>query len=142
MQSSRQYRISLNILGTILVSFLNPNSFLANKIASSNIFGDSQLDLDVAADSIIFENLRNSGVVHHAASEERPYKIDLCEEGEFIVTFDPLDGSSIIDTNFAIGAIFAIWPKGDLFTMTGRDCIASMTGIFGSRTSMLTYDYN
>jgi fructose-1,6-bisphosphatase len=31
--------------------------------------------------------------------------------GEYIVTFDPLDGSSIIDTNGAVGSIFAIWKR-------------------------------
>jgi len=45
------------------------------------------------------------------ASEERPH-LETVGEGEgFYVTFDPLDGSSIIDTNFAIGSIFSIWRK-------------------------------
>ena len=30
---------------------------------------------------------------------------------EYIVTFDPLDGSSIIGTNFSVGSIFGIWPN-------------------------------
>ena len=33
----------------------------------------------------------------------------LCPNGDLIVTFDPLDGSSVIDTNCAVGSIFAIW---------------------------------
>lgn len=53
-------------------------------------------------------------MVHSALSEERSYITQLDDNGKYIVTFDPLDGSSIIDTNFTIGSIFAIWPKGDL----------------------------
>ena len=39
----------------------------------------------------------------------------LNDKGKFIVTFDPLDGSSIIDSNLAIGTIAGIWIKPDDF---------------------------
>jgi len=58
------------------------------------------------------------------------------------VTFDPLDGSSIIDTNFTVGSIFAIWPKGDLTKMTGRDIVGGALALYGSRTNMLVYNAN
>lgn len=70
--------------------------------------------MDVQTDSLIFEALRDTGVVYAALSEERAYVTHLNQDGKYIVTFDPLDGSSIIDTNFTIGSIFAIWPKGEL----------------------------
>jgi len=75
-------------------------------------------------------------------SEERAYITNLCDEGSYIVTFDPLDGSSIIDTNFTIGSIFAIWPKGDLTTMTGRDIVGGALACYGSRTNMIVYNAN
>jgi len=53
-------------------------------------------------------------MVYAGLSEERSYVTHLDDNGKYIVTFDPLDGSSIIDTNFTIGSIFAIWPRGDL----------------------------
>lgn len=56
------------------------------------------------------------------------------------MTFDPLDGSSIIDTNFTIGSIFAIWPRGDLNTMTGRDMVGAALACYGSRTNILIYN--
>jgi sedoheptulose-bisphosphatase len=36
------------------------------------------------------------------------------------VAFDPLDGSSIVDTNFAVGTIFGVWPGDKLQGITGR----------------------
>lgn len=39
----------------------------------------------------------------------------------FCVAFDPLDGSSIVDTNFTVGTIFGVWPGDKLVGVTGRD---------------------
>ena len=85
----------------------------SNKITTANDFGDVQLDFDVQIDSILFEHLKDCGVVYAASSEERPYLTKLNEKGKFLVTFDPLDGSSIIDSNLAIGTIAGIWRKKD-----------------------------
>lgn len=112
----------------------------SNKIQTTNDYGDVQLDQDVQTDSLIFEALRNTGMVHSALSEERSYVTTLDDNGKYIVTFDPLDGSSIIDTNFTIGSIFAIWPKGDLNEMTGRDIVGAALCCYGSRTNILIYN--
>jgi fructose-1,6-bisphosphatase len=45
---------------------------LSNKIDSANEFGEVQLDMDVQTDSLIFEALRDTGVVYAGLSEERP----------------------------------------------------------------------
>ena len=112
----------------------------SNKITTANDFGDTQLDMDVQTDSLIFESLRNSGVVSQGFSEERAYVTQLCDGGKYIVCFDPLDGSSIVDTNFTIGSIFAIFPHGDLKTMTGRDMVGAALALYGSRTNCLIYN--
>lgn len=44
-----------------------------------------------------------------ACSEEVPEPVDMGGSG-FSVAFDPLDGSSIVDTNFSVGTIFGVWP--------------------------------
>jgi len=64
----------------------------------------------MACDAIIFEELKKTGVVSYGLSEERP---ELNELGgkDYIVTFDPLDGSSIIGTNWTVGSIFGVWPS-------------------------------
>lgn len=112
----------------------------SNKIQTTNDYGDVQLDQDVQTDSLIFEALKNTGIVYSGLSEERSYVTHLDDNGKFIVTFDPLDGSSIIDTNFTIGSIFAIWPKGDLNAMTGRDIVGGALALYGSRTNILYYN--
>lgn len=56
---------------------------------------------------------------------------------QFIATFDPLDGSSIIDTNFSVGTIFGIWDVENLIGATGRDLISAGIVVYGSRTTML-----
>ena len=117
----------------------------SNKITTANDFGDVQLDFDVQIDSIIFEALKNSGVVFGAASEERPYLTKLNENGKFIVTFDPLDGSSIIDSNHAIGTIVGIWLKkdgiDDVIGFKARDdMVGACLSCYGSRTNIVLYN--
>ena len=56
----------------------------------------------------------------YACSEEVPEPVDLQGSG-FSVAFDPLDGSSIVDTNFTVGTIFGVWPGDKLTGITGRD---------------------
>jgi sedoheptulose-bisphosphatase len=59
-------------------------------------------------------------VCKYACSEEVPEPVDVGGEG-FCVAFDPLDGSSIVDTNFAVGTIFGVWPGEKLKDITGRE---------------------
>jgi len=117
----------------------------SNKITTANDFGDVQLDFDVQIDSILFDNLSQSGVVYSASSEERPYLTKLNDKGKFVVTFDPLDGSSIIDSNLAIGTIAAIWtkPEGtdDLTGLTARkSMVGAALSCYGSRTNIVVYN--
>ena len=69
----------------------------------------------------------------------------LNNNGKFIVTFDPLDGSSIIDSNLAIGTIAAIWkkPEGkdDLNGLTARQqMVGAALSCYGSRTNIVIYN--
>lgn len=65
-------------------------------------------------------------VCSYACSEEVPEPVALGGEG-FSVAFDPLDGSSIVDTNFAVGTIFGVWPGDKLQGITGRQQVRSLT---------------
>jgi len=116
----------------------------SNKITTANDFGDVQLDFDVQIDSILFDNL-SCGVVYSASSEERPYMTKLNDNGKFIVTFDPLDGSSIIDSNLAIGTIAAIWKKPpgqeDMVGLKAREnMVGAALSCYGSRTNIVVYN--
>ena len=52
------------------------------------------------------------------------------------VAFDPLDGSSIIGANFAVGSIFGIWP-GTMLGSTGRDQAAAAYAVYGPQTLLV-----
>jgi sedoheptulose-bisphosphatase len=57
--------------------------------------------VDLHTDEILFTHLRTSKAVVTATSEENPIEVPLGGTG-YSVAFDPLDGSSIIDANFAV----------------------------------------
>ena len=106
------------------------------KTASTNTFGDDQLQIDIAADETLMRNLADTGLVHTASSEETPLEKTLSEDGHFVVVFDPLDGSSIISSNFAVGTIVGIWKAQGLIGVRGCDMIASVAIVYGPRTTM------
>jgi sedoheptulose-bisphosphatase len=54
----------------------------------------------------------------------------------YSVAFDPLDGSSVIDTNFAVGTIFGIWAGDKLTGVSGRQLKAAGIAVYGPRTSI------
>jgi len=118
---------------------------------STNDFGDAQLSVDVIADNLIWEAVKKSPVIREGASEEDPVVRDVDEggEGEFTVCWDPLDGSSIVDNNWAVGTIMGIWPKSTgLLGATGRDQVTALVALYGPRTTVLvalddgTYEFS
>jgi len=118
---------------------------------SANTFGDAQLSVDVIADNLMWEACKNSPVIREGASEEDPEvrDTDTDGEGEFTVCWDPLDGSSIVDNNWAVGTMIGIWPKSTgLIGATGRDQVTSLVAIYGPRTTVLvalddgTYEFS
>ncbi|KAF2296215.1 hypothetical protein GH714_036779 [Hevea brasiliensis] len=105
--------------------------------ACVNSFGDEQLAVDMLANKLLFEALTYSHFCKYACSEEVPELQDMGgpAEGGFSVAFDPLDGSSIVDTNFSVGTIFGVWPGDKLIGVKGRDQVAAAMGIYGPRTT-------
>ena len=58
-----------------------------------------------------------------------------------MVTFRPFNGATVIDCNFATASIFAIWrEKASLDGHTGRDLVGAACAVYGSRTSLVTYN--
>ncbi|XP_010928921.1 sedoheptulose-1,7-bisphosphatase, chloroplastic isoform X1 [Elaeis guineensis] len=107
--------------------------------ACVNTFGDEQLAVDLLANKLLFEALQYSHFCKYGCSEEVPELQDMGgpAEGGFSVAFDPLDGSSIVDTNFTVGTIFGVWPGDRLTGVTGRDQAAAAMGIYGPRTTYI-----
>mmetsp|Transcript_167 Transcript_167/g.153 ORF Transcript_167/g.153 Transcript_167/m.153 type:complete len:332 (+) Transcript_167:64-1059(+) len=124
----------------IIGDTMRDGGFSSAKIGSQNSFGDSQLDVDVKTDAVIFDALKKSGVVHIGSSEENPLEVPCggTEEGPgFSVAFDPLDGSSIIDANFAVGSIFGIWQGNGLLNRCGREQCGALITQYGPRVTTL-----
>lgn len=104
---------------------------------SENVYGEKQLALDVQANQIVLDVLKASGLVSSAASEELEAVENFGEGKPFSVVFDPLDGSSLVDVNFAVGSIFGIYPAGDLIERTGDEQLASCYAVYGPHTTFV-----
>lgn len=106
---------------------------------SSNMFGEEQLKLDVLSNKIVKEQLSESRLVHSFASEEEADRMqDLLQDAPFTVVFDPLDGSSLLDANLAIGSIFGIYEAGNVIGRKPREQLAALYLVYGPR-SVLVY---
>ena len=106
---------------------------------TSNLYGEEQLALDVLSDRIIRKRLIHSGVVASMLSEETEDIIVVSEEdveNKYSVAFDPLDGSSLVDVNLAVGTIISIY-KGNNLMQPGRNQVAAMYILYGPRTSLV-----
>lgn len=105
---------------------------------TSNLYGEQQLALDVLADRIVTKRLQHSGVVGNVFSEEADDIICMSENcnGLYSVAFDPLDGSSIVDANLAVGTIVSIF-KGCNLLQPGRNQVAAMYILYGPRTTLM-----
>lgn len=106
---------------------------------SSNVYGENQLALDVQSNQIVLDELKKSGLVSMAASEELENIVEFkpSVSKSFTVVFDPLDGSSLVDVNLAVGSIFGIYPGGSPVGKTGDDQLAACFVVYGPRTTIV-----
>ena len=107
-----------NILSNIKLSLLE----ISNKIRyhnsvnlghtfvnSKNKSGESPKELDLICNDFIINNLKGLDSVRYIASEEEDELFSCNTLGDYLITLDPLDGSSCISSNLPIGTIFSIW---------------------------------
>lgn len=87
-----------------------------NKLTTTNVQGETQMQLDVLSNDLFIASLEKSGVVAGAVSEEleQPYLFAGKDNAPFLVAFDPLDGSSNIAVNGVVGSIFSVFPSSAL----------------------------
>ena len=100
----------------------------------TNTFGEEVQKLDEFANTLLVDMLISSGEVYAVVSEElkEPVFADKTHGGNYIVYFDPLDGSSNIDTNCPIGTIFSIYHKEGGILQKGEEQVAAGYIIYGS----------
>ena len=105
---------------------------------TSNLYGEKQLELDVLADRILRKRLDHSRVVANMMSEEMDEIIPVSPDcdGKYSVAFDPLDGSSLVDVNLAVGTIVSIFEGCDLL-QPGRKQVAAVYVLYGPRTTLV-----
>jgi fructose-1,6-bisphosphatase I len=107
--------------------------------SSTNVQGETQKTLDLISNEVLKRVLLDNPLVRGLASEEEDEAVFGNPNGRFLVTFDPLDGSSNIDINVSVGTIFSILeaPAGasgesaDLFLQPGRKQLASGYVLYG-----------
>lgn len=105
---------------------------------TSNLYGEEQLALDVLSDRILRKRLLHSGVVANIVSEETDNIIPVSPDcvGKYSVAYDPLDGSSLVDVNLAVGTIVSIYEGCELL-QPGRHQVAALYILYGPRTTLM-----
>jgi len=141
------------ITGAKLISReINKAGLLADILGltgETNVQGEKIRKLDEFADQVFIWRLQRSGLLCALSSEENEGVIqvpDNLPRGNYVIIFDPLDGSSNIDANVSIGTIFSIYRRLDKtvcgsldnFLRRGSEQVAAGYFLYGSST-MLVY---
>ncbi len=114
-----------------------------------NVQGESVKKMDIYANDVFISVFKQSGLVCRLASEEmeKPYYIpENCPIGRYTLLYDPLDGSSNLDTNLNVGSIFSVRQQegndedgsAEDLLQSGRKQIAAGYILYGPST-MLVY---
>src|SRR3989339_1023934 len=115
-------------LTSVIMSILKAGKEISEKIknvdigtaGTENIYGEEQMALDVLSDKIFQQELKSNRNVGLIASEELHDEIKI-GDGNYAVCYDPLDGSSLIDTNLSVGSIFSIYESSSFIGVAGKD---------------------
>jgi len=100
---------------------------------NTNSTGDTQLKLDILSDKIIEEEFKNLKEVKELASEEKDNALTLHESGKYLIGYDPLDGSSLIDVNLSVGSIFGIYEND----YSGKNLKSAVYVVYGPRVELV-----
>ncbi len=134
------------------IAHLTGNGELANEAmgsaGSENVQGETQKKLDILSNDLFIESTEWCGYLAGMASEE----MDHCRQipavfprGRYLITFDPLDGSSNIDINVSVGTIFSILelPEGvedvkdEHFLQSGAKQVCAGYCLYGTSTMLV-----
>ena len=115
---------------------------------SENVQGEVQKKLDIIANDVLIEANEWGGHLAAMASEEMDHILPVPNrypQGEYLLLFDPLDGSSNIDVNVSIGTIFSVLkkPEGSQgvseqdFLQPGKNQVAAGYCVYGPQTTLV-----
>ncbi|MFA6474580.1 MAG: class 1 fructose-bisphosphatase [Patescibacteria group bacterium] len=143
--------LDIGVVGKVISREVNKAGLvnIFGEAGMANSSGDTVKKLDVLSNEWFVKYLSKTGHFAALASEEETdiVLVPGGENNEYVIAFDPLDGSSNIDYNVSIGSIFSIHhrisPKGQSATLEdflqpGKDQVAAGYILYGSST-MLVY---
>jgi len=116
-------------------------------LGSENIQGEVQKALDMISNDIFIETNQQSGYVVGMASEEMDEIIEVAEKysqhGDYLLLFDPLDGSSNVNVNISVGTIFSILKSANShpvladFLQPGSAQVCAGYALYGTSTMLV-----
>ncbi|WP_182407084.1 class 1 fructose-bisphosphatase [Psychrobacter sp. GP33] len=117
---------------------------ILGEAGNQNVQGEDQKKLDVLANDLLLDALAQNAHCAGVASEELDHATPANADGSLLVLFDPLDGSSNIDINMAVGTIFSILPyqrQGQVstdsdFLQAGNQQLAAGYLLYGTSTML------
>lgn len=113
---------------------------------ATNVQGETQKKLDVLANEMLIEANEWGGTLAAMASEEMDLPLGIpvaYPQGNFLLLFDPLDGSSNIDVNVSIGTIFSVLPAQghqaieSAFLQPGTRQLCAGYAVYGPQTQLV-----
>ena len=119
---------------------------LLGSAGTGNVQGEVQQKLDVIANDALIGRLSACSALAGIASEEMELPITVGSgRGDYLILFDPLDGSSNIDVNVSIGTIFSILKKPNPsrplepndFLQAGSQQVAAGYVVYGPQTTLV-----
>jgi fructose-1,6-bisphosphatase I len=125
-----------------------PLAGIGDSMGLDNVQGEAQKKLDVIANSVLVEANEWGGQLAAMVSEEmaEPYQIpNRYPKGEFLLLYDPLDGSSNLDVNISVGTIFSVLrcpancTEADhkAFLQPGAKQVAAGFAVYGAATILV-----
>ena len=106
------------------------------KSENKNATGDTQLKLDIIGDKIIEKYLKGVDSIKEIVSEEQETIVPANNNGKYLVAYDPIDGSSLIDVNLSVGSIYGIYQN----SFDAKNIIAAAYVVFGPRVELVIAD--
>ncbi|PDW44009.1 fructose-bisphosphatase [Helicobacter pylori] len=97
-----------------------------------NSSGDTPIKADLALDKFLEENFLSLENVKSVFSEEKEKPVTK-ENGSYLIAYDPLDGSSVMEANFLVGTIIGIYEKD----YKAQNLVASLYVVFGHKIELV-----
>jgi fructose-1,6-bisphosphatase I len=156
LEEEKKYPLASGTLSRILISIENATKIISShirkaglvdvlgKVGRINVQGEEVQKLDELANNWLVEHLASTGDFFSVVSEEmeKAFFPENGRDGKYVISLDPLDGSSNVDVNISVGTIFSIYKRisddDNSFLQEGRRQVAAGYVIYGSST-MLVY---